>query len=133
MPLLLLFNLLVLRYFSRQTLASTLSPLQYQGDDYSTCAQACFETNADEPDCPFDTSGTHNACLCGSESFLVDFMTCTFESCGGELLVSTADISVSNCDSTNTLAVLTAAQLMSAGREGTDSVPSSTSELTYMP
>jgi hypothetical protein len=60
------------------THASTISSRQYQDSGYSTCARGCFEPNVDASGCPFDISGTRNACLCWSNTFLTNFMTCTF-------------------------------------------------------
>lgn len=91
-----------------------------------------FEPNVDASDCPFDTSGINNVCLCRSSTFLTNSMTCTFQKCGGEVLASAASTAVSNCEGTNTLSIFDVAQLVSIGQglgsSGTSTVSSSTSE-----
>jgi hypothetical protein len=117
------------------TLASTLSPRQNQYGDYSTCAQGCIQLYVDATGCPYDISGTRNACLCTDKTYLVNVMTCTFHNCGGQVLASTAQISVDNCLITYTPSVLTADQLISAGQgissSSTGTISSSTGQCMY--
>jgi hypothetical protein len=133
-----LFIYAVLLYsFSYHTHALTLLLRQYQDGSYDTCAQACFEPLVNASSCPFDTSGTRNACLCSSNTFLTNFMTCTFKDCGGEVLAQTAKTAVNNCALTSTPSVLNADQLVSIGQgigsTSTTTVASSTGKCRYTP
>ncbi|KAF2149231.1 hypothetical protein K461DRAFT_43033 [Myriangium duriaei CBS 260.36] len=133
-PMVRLLNVFLLSFafYSLSGIASPFSIFTRQAQDtgYSTCAKRCFDPGVNASNCPFDTSGTRNACLCESDTFLTNFMVCTFHTCGGSELATAAHLAMENCLSTNTPSIYNDSQLVSIGQGGGASSTSTASSPT---
>ena len=89
--------------------------------DYPTCAQPQLQDTA-PIDCDYGDEGggavESNSCLCTDDNFLNAAALAIYNNCGCTDLVKSANAFISNCDETDTPAVLNTEEFVAAGDGG---------------